>query len=204
MAELPVVSGHEAVKAFGKIGRYWRIRPSSGTGGRNHRNTQSLGLTRKHAVQAIFQPGLRGALFREGVVNGPWVVRLAGPAGVGFLLASCSFGYVQGPPAGHAVMDDFRCETSFGLPLIDLGVGAGLVIWGITAGETTSDNFGQPVESSATDNLVTGLVLGVPFIVGAGWGAREVARCRSARAALAKRAGDAAARLSTRPGPIFP
>ena len=128
----------------------------------------------------------------------PKVVLYAGPAGVALLLASCSFAYVQGPPEGHALMDDFACETSFGVPLVDLGVGSGLVIWGVTAGNTTRDNFGQPIESSATDNLVTGLVFGLPFVVGAAWGAREVAGCRSAKAALAKRAGDAAAGMRDR------
>lgn len=126
-------------------------------------------------------------------MNRPWVVLHAGLAGVALLLASCSFAYVRGPPEGHALMDDFYCETSFGIPLVDLGVGSGIVIWGVTAGSTTWDNSGQPVESSATDNLVTGLVLGLPFVLGAGWGAREVAGCRSAKDALAKRASDAAA-----------
>lgn len=129
-------------------------------------------------------------------MNGRLVVRQLGLVTPCFFLASCSFTYVQGPPDGHALMDDFECETHFGVPLVDLGVGAGLLIWGITVGETTSESFGQPVESSATDNLVTGLVLGGPFLAGAGWGVRQVVRCRTARAALARRAGDAAARMS--------
>ena len=125
-------------------------------------------------------------------MNGPKVARTVGLVGLMLVLQGCSFLYVQGPPEGHAGMESFGCESSYGVPIVDLAVGAGLIVWGATAGETTSDNFGQPVESSATDNLVAGIVFGAPFVAGAGWGARQVSRCRSARGALARRAAEAA------------
>jgi hypothetical protein len=101
--------------------------------------------------------------------------------------------YVQGPPPNHAELDSFQCEGGWGLPLIDLAVGSGLVVWGFTAGATTSEYMGQQVASSSTDNLVTGLVTGVPFLAGAGWGFREVRRCRAALGELARRSADEAA-----------
>jgi hypothetical protein len=99
----------------------------------------------------------------------------------------CSYAFVDGPPANHARLPYFECDSSKVWPVVD-------VVFAASLGIGTAGAISDGGSSSSSDGVTTAVVTAAEaalFAVSALSGYRKVAECREAKDQLIARAASA-------------